>query len=59
MADVPMTGVETARFFQDVKPILSDSEREQLVGFVAANPEAGQIVPETGGVRKARPSGMR
>jgi hypothetical protein len=25
-----------------------------LVAFVAANPEAGEIIPETGGVRKIR-----
>jgi hypothetical protein len=32
MADAPMTVVETARFLKDVKPIMSDSEREQLEG---------------------------
>jgi hypothetical protein len=25
-----------------------------LVAFVGANPEAGEIIPETGGVRKIR-----
>ncbi len=49
-----MTVVETARFLKDVKPMMSDSEREELVAFVAANPEAGEIIPETGGVRKIR-----
>jgi hypothetical protein len=53
-ADAPMTVVETARFSKDVKPMMSDSEREELVAFVAANPEAGEIIPETGGVRKIR-----
>lgn len=49
-----MTVVETARFLKDVKAMMSDSERGDLVAFVAANPEAGEIVPETGGVRKVR-----
>ena len=54
MADIPMTVVETARFLKDAKPLMSDSEREELVAFVGANPEAGTIIPETGGVRKIR-----
>ena len=54
MADAPMTIVETVRFLKDVKPMMSDSEREQLVAFVGANPQAGEIIPETGGVRKVR-----
>ena len=33
---------------------MSDSARAELVAFVGANPEAGEIVPETGGVRKIR-----
>jgi hypothetical protein len=31
-----------------------DSEREELVAFLGANPEAGEIIPDTGGVRKIR-----
>jgi hypothetical protein len=54
MADTPMTVVETARFLKDAKPLMSDSERDELVAFVGANPEAGEIIPETGGVRKIR-----
>jgi hypothetical protein len=49
-----MTVVETHRFLTDAKPLLSDSERADLVAFIGANPEAGQIIPETGGVRKLR-----
>ena len=49
-----MTDVETARFLKDAKPLMSDSEREELVAFMGANPEAGEIIPETGGVRKIR-----
>lgn len=49
-----MTVVETEQFLKDAKSLMSDSARERLVLFVGANPEVGEIVPETGGVRKFR-----
>jgi hypothetical protein len=49
-----MTVVESERFLKDTKPLMSDAERAELVAFVGANPEAGEIVPDTGGVRKIR-----
>jgi len=54
MADVPMTVVETERFLKDVRPLLSDAERAELVAFIGATPEAGEVIPGTGGVRKVR-----
>jgi hypothetical protein len=54
MADAPMTVVETAEFLKRAKGLMTDLEREALVAFVGANPEAGEVVPETGGVRKIR-----
>ena len=54
MAYAPMTVVETARFLKDVRPLLSDAERGELVAFIGANPEAGAVIPETGGLRKVR-----
>jgi hypothetical protein len=54
MADAPMTVVETEEFLRKVKPLMSETEREDLVAFLGANPEAGKIVAETGGVRKVR-----
>jgi hypothetical protein len=54
MADAPMTVVETERFLKDVRLLLSDAERAELVAFIAENPEAGEVIPETGGVRKIR-----
>jgi hypothetical protein len=32
----------------------TDGEREQLIAFVGAHPEDGDLIPETGGVRKLR-----
>src|SRR5437660_11401727 len=54
MAAAPMTVVETGEFLRQAKPLMSDSERAELVAYVGANPEAGEIIPETGGVRKIR-----
>ena len=54
MADAPMTVVETAEFLKQAAWLMSDAEREALVAFVGANPEAGEIMPETGGVRTLR-----
>lgn len=54
MAGVPMTVVETGEFLRRAKPLLTDTEREDLVAYLGANPEAGEIIPETGGVRKIR-----
>lgn len=31
-----------------------DAEREAFTVFIAQNPEAGDVIPETGGVRKIR-----
>ncbi|SPE38683.1 Toxin-antitoxin system, toxin component, RelE family [Candidatus Sulfopaludibacter sp. SbA6] len=52
MADAPMTVVETREFLRKANPLMSESERADLVAFIGANPEAGEVIPETGGVRK-------
>jgi len=49
-----MTVVETAEFLKHAKALMPASERAELVAFLGANPEAGEIIPETGGVRKIR-----
>ena len=54
MASAPMTVVETAEFLKHAAPLMPDSGRAELVAFVGANPKAGEIIPETGGVRKLR-----
>jgi hypothetical protein len=50
----PMSVVETPGFIRDAAVVFSDSERVELVAFLAGNPEAGSIMPETGGARKLR-----
>jgi hypothetical protein len=55
MEAAPITVVETPSFLRKAEAgLLTDDEREQLIAFVGANPEAGDIIPESGGVRKLR-----
>ena len=49
-----MTVVETVRFLKDAEGLLPESDRARLVEFIGANPEAGDLIPETGGIRKLR-----
>lgn len=46
--------VETSAFSSQADEIWSDEEREEFVNFIAANPEAGRVITDTGGVRKIR-----
>lgn len=49
-----MTVVETVRFLKDADDLIEESDRARLVEFIGANPEAGDVIPETGGVRILR-----
>jgi hypothetical protein len=50
----PITIVETAAFLRHAQAIWSDEERAALVDYLARNPESGELIPGTGGVRKVR-----
>ncbi len=50
----PITVAETHAFARVAEKIWSEEERTELVDFVAHNPEAGDVIPGTGGVRKLR-----
>lgn len=49
-----MAVVETETFLDRSKRILNEAERSDLVAYLASNPEAGRLIPETGGARKLR-----
>ena len=49
-----MTVVGTPGFLRDAAVALTSKERDEVLSFLAANPEAGDIMPETGGGRKLR-----
>ena len=50
----PVTIVETPEFISCAKKLLTDEEREELIGYLAYNPTAGDVVPGAGGIRKIR-----
>jgi hypothetical protein len=54
MEPAPMTVVETPFFLRKAAGLLAEDERLQLIAFVGANPEAGDVISEAGGVRKVR-----
>ena len=54
MNAAPMAVVETPFFLRKAASLLDEEERSELVVFLGANPGTGNIIPETGGVRKPR-----
>jgi hypothetical protein len=54
MPGVPLTVVEIPQFVRQADGIWSDAEREEFVDYIARNPEAGDVIQDTGGVRKVR-----
>ena len=48
------TIVETATFTSAAKTIWTESERGEFCAFIAANPLAGDVIPNSGGCRKVR-----
>ena len=50
----PLTVVETPDFVAAARRIMDETERSSLVLYLALHPEAGDLVPGTGGVRKLR-----
>jgi hypothetical protein len=49
-----MAVVESEESLNHSKAILTEIERSDLVAHLGVNPEAGRLVPGTGGVRKIR-----
>ena len=48
------TVVETQIFLRRAEKLLSDEERKELIDYIASFPEAGDLIPDTSGVRKLR-----
>lgn len=49
-----ITVVETFAFLCQAQSIWTDDERSALVDYMARNPESGNVIPGTGGIRKVR-----
>src|SRR4051812_47899355 len=54
MAGRLITVPETALFVRQAATVWDDAEREEFVSFIAANPDTGDVVAETGVVWKVR-----
>jgi hypothetical protein len=50
----PITAAETPQFVRQAAAIWDDEEHAAFIDFIARNPEAGDIIPGSGGVRKLR-----
>jgi hypothetical protein len=48
------TVVETPAYLKAAAPLFTEAERADIVGAIASDPEAGDIMPNTGGYRKRR-----
>jgi hypothetical protein len=46
--------VETPTYLKSAENLYSESEREDIVATIAKDPEAGDVMPGTGGFRKLR-----
>lgn len=49
-----LTIAETASFIRQAADVWKHDERAAFIDFIAANPEAGDLIPDTGGLRKVR-----
>lgn len=49
-----ITVAELGEYLQRARKLLSESERQDIVNYVAAFPKAGDLITGTGGVRKLR-----
>jgi hypothetical protein len=49
-----VTVVETHAFAKAADALWTEAERGELVAFLGSSPEAGDVIPGTGGVRKLR-----
>ena len=54
MTTKPITVAETLPFLRQAAGLWGEEERNAFVDFIAANPEAGDVIPDTGGLRKVR-----
>lgn len=51
---VPTAVVETPEFLSATRKLMTEAERTALIDYLAYHPNAGDLIPGTGGVRKLR-----
>lgn len=48
------TVIETPTYLKSIESIWTAEEAEEFVDFIAANPDVGDVIPGTAGLRKVR-----
>ncbi len=51
---IPISVIETPEFLSTTRKLMTDAECTSLVDYLAYNPNAGDLIQGTGGVRKLR-----
>ena len=51
---IMQTVAETPTFTKQAARLLSEQEKDYVINYLAANPEEGDRIPGTGGIRKLR-----
>jgi hypothetical protein len=51
---IPVSVIETPQFLRQADVIWEEAERQEFVDYIARNPEIGDVVKDTGGIRKIR-----
>ena len=54
MESLPITVVEMPEFLAKARKLMDEEAKSLLINFVARNPESGDLISGTGGVRKLR-----
>lgn len=48
------TVVETPTFLKSAEKLWTEQDRVEFVNWIASHPKAGDVIPESGGLRKVR-----
>jgi len=54
MEKIPHTIIETKSFLGSISKLWTEDEREAFIWYIALNMLEGDVIPDTGGVRKIR-----
>lgn len=50
----PISIAELRSFSRDASKIMSEEEKGDMINYLARNPDSGDVIPGTGGIRKIR-----
>lgn len=58
MKDILVTVIEHSHYLKRAEKLLTSEQMNEVADILAANPEAGEIMPGTGGCQKLRYAGV-